>query len=308
MCDLNGILQNLGKIKDKGKINLYALKYLHRPKTGNFAVSLPSNQNTDFVKKYCDSLGFYRNFKCEAYNPLEKKEDTYEFLAAEQISSVWDDMLSMINGSDSLKQSPHRDELLGANLTICKLVYDNKEYWIATQQQKTESLFKGKFPFLDDEGELVAIEPKHLLTLSFYIDFIVCENDGKKLVYVFNRKNFEKIFNYYDLLKKHVSDKSDVIEEWGFLDNPDFIKEKVETGYVYKGLARIIDNTDYLNQIKNTKPNTLKTRLLEKCADSFTEADFSGDKLLVTKSNLENIIKMLSKGFRYNFFADKAED
>ena len=308
MCDLNSMLQNLGKIKDKGEINLYALKYVHRPKTGNFAVSLPSNQNTAFLGKYCDSLGFYRGFNCETFDPLAKKEDTYEFLSAEQISSVWDDMLSMISDADSLKQSPHRDDLPGANLTICKLKYENKEYWIGTQQQRTESLFKGKFPFLDDEGELVAIEPKHLLALSFYIDFIICEHDGKKVVYIFNRKNFEKIFNYYVLLKKHVSDKSDVIKEWNFLDNPDFIKDKIETGYVYKGLARIIDDADYLSQIKSTRPRTLKKRLLEKCADSFTEADFSGDKLLVTKSNLENIIKMLSKGFRYNFFADKAED
>lgn len=308
MCDLNGILQNLGKIKDKGAINLYALKYVHRPKTGNFAVSLPSNQNTDFLGKFCDSLGFYRDFKCEAYNPLEKKENTYEFLSVAQVASVWNDMLLMINGASSLKQSPHRDELPSANLTICKLVYDNKEYWIGTQQQKAESLFKGKFPFLNDEGLLKPIEPKQLLTLSFYIDFIVDEHNDKKVVYVFNRKNFEKAFNYYALLKKHVSDKSDVIEEWSFLDNPDFIKDKIETGYVYKGLSRIIDDADYLRQIKSTKPRTLKKRLLEKCADSFTDADFSGDKLLVTKSNLENIIKMLSKGFRYNFFADKAED
>lgn len=308
MSDLNDVLQNLDKTRDKGEINLYALKYVHRPKTGNVALSLPSNQNPDFLRKFCDSLGCYKGFNCEAYNPLEWKENTYEFLSVEQISSVWDDMISMINGADSLKQSSHRDELSGANLTICKLVYDGKEYWIGTQQQKTESLFKGKFPFLDDEGELVAIEPKHLLTLSFYIDFIVCEHDDKKLVFVFNRRNFEKIFNYYALIKKHVSEKSDVIKEWNFLDNPDFIKDKIETGYVYKGLSRIIDDADYLKQIKGTKPRTLKKRLLEKCADSFTEADFSGDKLLVTKSNLENIIKMLSKGFRYNFFADKAED
>lgn len=130
----------------------------------------------------------------------------------------------------------------------------------------------------------------------------------KNSVYVLNRKNFQKVFNYYEILKKHVIDNIDIINEWTFIDNMDFIKSEIDTAYVYKSLSKIIDDNEYLKAIKKTRPRTLKNRLLEKSLGKFTEEDFKNDKLLVTKSNLEKIIKMISKGFKYNFFTDKAED
>lgn len=308
MDSLDSILQELPKVGREGKINAYALRYAHRSRSNNFSVSLPSNQNQYFLQKFCSSLNVYQDFTCTKYDPIGRKENTYEFLPAIQVSTVWKDMTALINSSQPLKHSPYQSELPGANLTICELEYDNKKYWIGTQQQKSGSIFKDKYPFLSEEGKLKAVDVKRMLTLGFHVDFVVSDENDPAVVYVFNRKSFEKVFNYYELLKSHVKNKSDVILDWKFLDNPAFIQKKIDTGYVFKGLARIIDNTEYLKEIKQTKPHTLKKRLIQKCDGIFSEKDFDGDKLTVTKSNLENVIKMLSKEFRYNFFSDKAEE
>ena len=77
---------------------------------------------------------------------------------------------------------------------------------------------------------------------------------------------------------------------------------------MYKNLSKVFDNEDYLLTIKNTDSKILKKRLIDKSSGSFSKDDFDGNLLVVTKSNLDKIMKMLSKGFKYNFFEDKAEE
>ena len=63
-----------------------------------------------------------------------------------------------------------------------------------------------------------------------------------------------------------------------------------------------------MEEIKSVRPSVLKKRLLEKSNGVFSESDFNGTKLLVTKQNLDKVMKALAKGFKYNFFADRAEE
>ena len=76
---------------------------------------------------------------------------------------------------------------------------------------------------------------------------------------------------------------------------------------MYRNLAKIFTDKKYLEQIKHTSPDTLKQNLLKRSPDNFKETDFQGDKLIVTDKNLQTVMKMLSKGFNYNFFTDVAE-
>jgi hypothetical protein len=309
LFSLNDVFKELSYAEKDGKINLYALRHVHRPKTtGNFVVSLPSNQNAHFLKQYCRSLKGFEGFECCKFDPIGKKDNTYECIPLDRISVVWADIASAIDNSEAFKDSPNREFFSSINLTICELVYTGKKLWLGTQQQKTESLFKGRTPFLATESELELIELKDIITLSFNVDFIVNLEESPAIVYVFNRKNFVAIFNFYDALREHVQSKSRLISKWSFLENPWFIQEKIELSHVFKGLSRIIDDAAYLQQMQTTQPHILKERLLEKGSGLFSEKDFQGDKLKVTRSNLGNIIKMISKEFRYNFFADKAEE
>lgn len=216
-------------------------------------------------------------------------------------------MRQLIRDAPPLKTSPHQDQLPAINLTICRLEYKDKIFWLGGKQEKRESYFKKKVSFLAAEDQLTLVVPQRVLTLGFQIDFIAAE-ENESVFFVFNRKQFETIFNYYELLKEHVRSKSTVISGWKFVSNPMFIQERLDNTYVFKGLGRIIDDDKYMAQIEKANPRTLKKRLLEKCSSRFSESDFNGNQLVVTSSNLNNIIKMIAKEFRYNFFSDQAED
>lgn len=305
MSDLSIILDNLERVKKEGKINVYAVKNVHRPVADSYAVALPSNQNKVFLHEYCDTLNIFSTCNCVKYDAIEHKENTYEYIELSSLKDIWEKFENLLN-SDSLRRNNYEDFVSEINLTLCELVLEGKKYYLGTLQEKSEKTFKGKFPLFADEGKLALISPKKMITLTLKVDFVVSTNDG--IIYILNRKNFQKIFNYYEILKKHVIEKSNVIDAWTFIENSDFIKEKLDTGYVYKSLSKIIDDNNYLEDIKNTKPKTLKKRLLEKSSGVFTEEDFKNNKLQINRSNMEKIIKMISKGFKYNFFTDKAED
>ena len=62
-----------------------------------------------------------------------------------------------------------------------------------------------------------------------------------------------------------------------------------------------------MKQIKETTPVQLKKNLLARSSNNFTENDFDGDKLKVTSKNINIVMKMLAKGFKFNFFTNNAE-
>ena len=126
--------------------------------------------------------------------------------------------------------------------------------------------------------------------------------------FIFERSNFISIFNYYDHLKRSVQSKLPEIDRWDFLASTELIKNKSEQKNVYLNLARVFSDQDYLGQMKQVRPADLKSRLINKSGGVFTENDFEGEKLLVTPQNLDKVMKMLAKGFKYNFFADRAEE
>lgn len=305
MCNLNQILKNLDDVKAKGKINVYALKNVHKPVKDSYAVALPSNINKEFLEEYCKTIYAFESFSCVKFDALEHKDNTYEYIELAAVDCVWNKFKELL-GKDVLKRENYSTLVSEVNLTLCELSYNKKVYFLGALQEKSETKFKGKFPILAEEGKLTIIPSDRLLTLMLRVDFVVNEHEGR--VYVLNRNNFQKVFNYYEILKKHVTENIDVINEWTFIDNTEFIKGELDTAYVYKSLSKVIDDNEYLKAIKKTKPRTLKKRLLEKSLGVFTEDDFKDDKLQINKSNLEKIIKMISKGFKYNFFTDKAED
>lgn len=305
MSNLNLVLQNLDDIEKKGKINVYALKNIHKPEKDSYAIALPSNQNSYFLKEYCKFLNSFVTFSCVKYDAINYKDGTYEYIDLSAVEGVWDKFEDLLK-DESLNRNNYASLVSGINLTICELHIDDEIYFLGTWQEKSESKFKGRFPFLAEEGKLTSIPCDKLLTLTFNVDFVVSKKAS--IIYIFNRKHFQKVFNYYEILKNHVVENISVIDDWTFIDNVDFIKGEIDTSYVYKSLSKVIDDSNYLKIIKTTKPRTLKKRLLEKSSGAFTEDDFKNDKLQINKSNLEKIIKMIAKGFKYNFFTDKAED
>ena len=62
-----------------------------------------------------------------------------------------------------------------------------------------------------------------------------------------------------------------------------------------------------MEQIQRTTPTQLKNNLLTNSPQNFKEDDFQGEQLIVTTRNLNTVMKMLAKGFKFNFFTNNAE-
>ena len=287
MSNLNSVLQNLDDIEKKGKINVYALKNIHKPEKDSYAIALPSNQNSYFLKEYCKFLNSFVTFSCVKYDAINYKDGTYEYIDLSEVEGVWNKFEDLLK-DETLNRNNYASLVSEINLSLCELHIDDEIYFFGTFQEKSESKFRGRFPFLAEEGKLTILPSDKLLTLNFNVDFVVSKNEN--MLYIFNRKHFEKVFNYYEILKNHVIVNIRVVDEWTFIDNVDFIKSEINTSYVYKSLSKVIDDSDYLKIIKATKPRTLKRRLLDKSSGAFTEDDFKNDKLQINKSNLEKII------------------
>ena len=108
--------------------------------------------------------------------------------------------------------------------------------------------------------------------------------------------------------KNGVKSKISIIDKWEFLDSVKLIKTKCSQKNVYRNLAKIFSDEEYMEQIQRTTPAQLKNNLLTNSPENFTENDFEGDKLMVTSKNLDTVMKMLAKGFKFNFFTNSAEE
>ena len=100
---------------------------------------------------------------------------------------------------------------------------------------------------------------------------------------------------------------SSIVDQWSFLESANVIKERCAQKNVYRNLARIFADQEYMEQIQRTTPAQLKNNLLTNSPQNFTEDDFRGEQLIVTTRNLNTVMKMLAKGFKFNFFTNNAE-
>ena len=104
-----------------------------------------------------------------------------------------------------------------------------------------------------------------------------------------------------------VKNNLNIIDQWSFLSTSDLIKSKHAQKNVYRNLAKVFADQNYLNQIRKTNPAQLKSNLISRTSGAFTNEDFDGDRLKVTSGNIDKFMKMLAQGFKYNFFEDVAE-
>lgn len=138
------------------------------------------------------------------------------------------------------------------------------------------------------------------------VDFVV--DPLSESVYLFNKKLFKKFFDYDDFVKENVRKNINVIDRWKFIEPADLIKEKCEQKNVYRNLAKVFEDEEYLSQIEKTSPKQLKRSLLKNCPKNFNDDDFRDDYLVATERNLEQVMKMLAKEFKFNFFTNHAEE
>lgn len=305
---VNLIIQNK-EVKKNAKANYFALLFSYRNQANNFSVVLPESVNSTTIEDICDHILEFSGLNKVSFNPTGTEEGTFEYVPYKQVEDTWNWMLGLINNAVPYKDK-NRELVPKANLGVCEMQYKDKHFYVCSKQVALEKVLKGKPVFMSSDDKVIKVETKEMFMIRSEIDFIVFppHESFEGEVYIFNRKSFISLFRYFEHLKKVVKENISVIEEWKFLESSDLIKQKVDQKNVFANLSKIFADEQYMEEIKSVRPSVLKKRLLEKSNGVFSESDFNGTKLLVTKQNLDKVMKALAKGFKYNFFADRAEE
>lgn len=306
---MSEIVRQISQAKEKGQINVYAVRYSQKEKNDNFSVSLPSNNNKTFITDFCKSVEVHKEKNVLPFNPVLAgfELNTYEYVPLGNVQKIWDEICNLVSDPINYYGKDNRNKVKNANLVICELKHEDCFYYLCAKQKQSSFRFlKGKRVFLlSDQDEMEIVKLDDVFIMSSDVDFIVDTKDNRVLL--FNKNSFQDIFKYDDYQKELVRDNIQIIDTWNFLESTELIKKKSKQKNVYKRLAKVFEDREYICQIKNTSPAQLKKRLLTKSPNDFTESDFTGDCLIVTDSNIENVMKMIAKGYNYNFFSDNAE-
>lgn len=298
------------------EINIYLVKFDARSEKLNNAVLLPDDINSSLLKDYNDYLYGFINREVKNYNPNGNDNSALPVLNLSSIEKRWDAIYEAINSCGNLSQRDintlntseklsYNNEELNLYVTEIKDTTDDSYCYFVSKYQNTQKVLKYKRLFLEEYGRFKEKENTKALTLNYNIDVVIL-NDN---VYVLSETRFNSIFDYDENLKETaMKTASEHVSKWKIFYNADKFMDLLKNKYAYRGIAKISKDTSYLNAIEAFDPKDLKSRILDKCRNVFSEEDFKEDLLNVTKKNGKKIINLISKELKYNIFEDKVEE
>lgn len=302
------IVTHIAEARNSGAINVYAVRYNQRRKNDNVAVALPGNMNYDLRHSFCENVIAFQANREVVFNPTSDglEINTYEYIPLGNVEEKWNEISSLINEALDYYGEENRKKVPFSNLFICALDYDNHRYYLCSKQgTNSDKLLKGKILCMSHQDELRIALPDEAFLMSSYVGFVIDTVENKVLI--FDKRAFQDVFKYDDYQKEKVQREITKIDDWIFLASTDLIKQRSNQKNVYQNLAKIFADEDYMEQIRQTTPAQLKQNLLNSSPENFSEENFAGDSLVVSPQNLETIMKMLAKGFKFNFFTNSAE-
>ena len=162
----------------------------------------------------------------------------------------------------------NRKKVAHSNLYIGTLVYNNQTYYLCAKQgNSSDRLLQGKCVFMTHQDELVKANPDEVFLMSSYVGFMIDPLEDKVLI--FDKKAFQAVFKYDDYQKEDVQRKISIVDQWRFLESANVIKERCAQKNVYRNLARIFADQEYMEQIQRTTPAQLKNNLLTNSPQNF---------------------------------------
>lgn len=274
---MSELVEHITDARNNGTINVYAVRYNQRDKTDNVAVALPGNLNFDFRHDFCENIIQYEDAQEVAFNPTSNglEDGTYEYIPLSNVREKWDVFENLLDDSLNYHGAENRKKVAHSNLYIGALVYNNQTYYLCAKQgNSSDRLLQGKCVFMTHQDELVKASPDEVFLMSSYVGFVVDPIEEKVLI--FDKKAFQAVFKYDDYQKEDVQRKISIVDQWSFLESANVIKERCAQKNVYRNLARIFADQEYMEQIQRTTPAQLKNNLLTNSPQNFTEDDFRG--------------------------------
>lgn len=311
------LLKNIKEITQNAKVNLYAVYYGYRSKKDNKCVALPEDVNQMMREGLCKSIFKYQDYTASAYDPFVTQKDSYYLVPSKDVEDTYQDIMALMRNAEEYKYGMNNHVINSANLLVCELFYRNKKFLLFSRiGNTTEKILRNKVIILYYPDALEECKKDDLFIVSTDVDCALevpsdtgTENEVDSNILVFNKNNFDKAFNYSEVQKEIVAKKIQLVEKWDFLDSNKIILDKKEQKNVYQHLAKVFADEGYLKQIETIEPGILKSRIITMCKGKykFSENDFRDNKLIVTETNLKDVMQMLSKHFKFNFFSGSAE-
>lgn len=308
--NITELLGRLDDISKEGKINITLLKYMKKGKDNNFAISLPDNLNKTLLSQICNYLKNFQGKSCHIFDPVGKDDDEkYEYIDLCNLQEQWKYVKQLIDGAELYKDKSMLAPCATLSITELSLEQSEYTYYLGRQQTAIEKYLERHKVLMSSNDELQDKSNNKVFLFSCDVDFIVREDkDGNGYIFILDRKMFCKIFNYDEEMKIRARQDVGKIKKWKFLKSPDLIYKKIGQKNVYHRLAKVFSDPVYMEQIAKTPAADLKRNLLDRSDGNFDECDFDGDLIKVTDKNIDKVMKMIAKGFRYNFFANRAEE
>ena len=310
--NIKKIFQKIDEVKDQGVLNVFLLKYSRKSIGNNRKINYPENAAIGIFHGVCEKVKKYACdvFEFQQLNPVEKVVDTCEWVKISEVEKQWNQITDIIKGDLVATNNIEANEILKSiNFSLIDVDYAGINYKFCTVQSPCEKFFRGKKMYKNKNGKVSIEEMDGIFLLSEYVDFIVTEDDGSEYVYIINRDNFMSFFDYDNHLCEKVKTNLGKLKDTGLVSSFDFIESSMNKKYVYRALAKIIEDDEYLLQIKKTTSSDFKRRLIENCKEDFTEKDFDEhDKVILNSHNLKVFIKAISKQLKYNFFTGKVDE
>ena len=311
----NSIITTLIEKLSHAEINIYLVKFNAKSEKNNNAVLLPGDINVALMEDYRRYLYGFKDRETKTYNPNGNGNDVLPELMLSAIEKRWSFIYNAINKTGNLSQEDvddlnnqeklsYSNEELNLYVTEIKDTRDNTYCYFVSKYQNIQKVLKYKKLFLEENGQLKEKESSKALTINWNVDVAILDDH----VYLLSETGFNSIFDYDENLKEiAMKTAKERISKWKiFYDNDKFCN-LLNNKYAYRGIAKISKDNHYLAAIESFDPKTLKSRILEKCGDVFSEEDFKDDLLNVTKSNGKKIINLISKELKYNIFENKVE-
>lgn len=303
---LTQLFKEISDIQQKGTYNIYMIRYYLRSQEKNFAIALTNA--SQLAKSIFENLSTQCVKCCKRYNPLCIETDSYEWLPLIEIDKHWVKIVEIMEDVQNMTKGVKK--LSSSNLCLMNLTYNSKQYYIGLSQYPIDKVYKGKPLLHGKEGKIVECEQDDYFLFSNDITFIVTNEEGKMVLYIFNQKAFNSLFNYDEHISQYARDHFCEVEEIKLVDSWEAIKKKIEKKYVYKTIYKIVKDSVYFQQMKNVSRLSFQERVLKKdTSGSFTKADFTEDgKIILTQEKVKPLLDILGKKHKYNYFTDTAEE
>lgn len=286
----------LESINSCTQINCYAIRKAQK-KLDSYAVRFPDEGANSFKDIVIDSLKAYEDETISENSiikglPLNNNK-TYSFI------------ISLI--SNAIPYYRNHEKFLKSDFMVIKLMNDDFSFLLVQKRVSTQLKTKQKRVFMAKEDQLELIMVDELKTINTEIDLIIDEKNNE-IYSISGARGLESI-NYSDDQKVFVESKKEKIYSWSFISNVSYLLEKLSNKYVYENLYNALADENYLKQIQNSDPKSLKKNIMNTYPKLQDKSNFDKDnKIIISQKNIKYVMNIIGKGLKFNFFIGRVED